>query len=141
LALVVLVPFMVYYRTGLSPALFWTPVVIAVLAILVSGPAYIATIFGLYFPDYRGAAQNFIRLGFLASTGLVAASRIPGDNLPRLLKANPLSGIFDSFRDVVIAERMPTFWHLAYPLATGVVLLALGLALYSWREFEFAKEV
>src|SRR5207237_2622280 len=114
LALVVLVPFMVYYRTGLSPALFWTPVVIAVLAILVSGPAYIATIFGLYFPDYRGAAQNFIRLGFLASTGLVAAKQIPGKNLPRLMQVNPASGVFDSFRDVIIGQKAPGFWHLVY---------------------------
>src|SRR5438105_4050798 len=88
IALVLLVPFMIYYRIGLSPALLWTPIVIAVLAILVSGPAYIATIFGLYFPDYRGAAQNFIRLGFLASTGLVAAKQIPGKNLPRLSQPN-----------------------------------------------------
>jgi homopolymeric O-antigen transport system permease protein len=141
IALVLLVPFMIYYRVGGSLALLWLPVLIAVLAVLVSGPAFMATVFGLYFPDYRGAAQNVIRLGFLASTGLIAARNIPGDNLPALMQVNPLSGIFDSFRDVLIAGRAPRLWHLAYPLLVGLVLLAVGVALYGWREFEFSKEV
>jgi ABC-type polysaccharide/polyol phosphate export permease len=132
---------MAMYSIGPTWSLLWLPVVIAVLVLLVAGPTYICAIFGLYFPDYRGAAQSLIRIGFFASTALVTARKVPGPNLRRLLLLNPVSGIFDSFRDVVIGGHAPKFSHLLDPILAGLILLAAGVALYRWREFEFAKEV
>lgn len=141
IGLVLLAPIMAYYRIGPSKALLWLPLVMLVLAVVVSGPAYLATLLGLYFPDYRAFSQSVTRIGFLASTALVPLKKVPGDRLPRLIGANPMSGVFDAFRDIFLQARAPQLTHLAYPTVFGLLLAVLGAALYRWREPQFAKEV
>jgi ABC-type polysaccharide/polyol phosphate export permease len=125
------------------PSILWLPVVLAILVVVTTGPTYLAAVFGLYFPDFRGVAQNLIRAGFFVSTALVPISRIPGEQLPLLIKANPMSGVFDSFRVAfgLVKRTSPEPFDLLYPLAVGGLLLVAGLALYLWREQHFPKEV
>jgi ABC-type polysaccharide/polyol phosphate export permease len=141
LSMLLLLPFMIIYDVPFTPALVWVPVVIVILLVLSAGPAYLAAVFGLYFPDYRGAAQNLVRVSFFMSTALVSVREVPGQELPELIEANPLSSIFDSFRAAILRGRMPGELDLLYPFAVGVVLLILGLALYRRRQHQFPKEV
>jgi ABC-type polysaccharide/polyol phosphate export permease len=141
IALVLFAPLMVAYDIAPTRALLFLPVVLLVLLLVTSGPTYMATIFGLYFPDFRGVAQNLIRAGFFVSSGLVPIEEVPGVELPLLLQANPLTGIFDSFRAIILEGRPPHGMDLLYPAAVGAGLLAMGLLLYRWRRFELPKEV
>lgn len=141
LSFTLLLPFMVVYNTPFTPALLWLPVIFVILLVLTAGPAYIGALFGLYFPDLRGAVQNLVRVSFFLSTGLFSLKEVPGDDLPDLIDANPLSGIFDSFRAVILRGRAPGELDMLYPLAVGILLLALGLFLYRRRQDQFAKEV
>ncbi len=140
-AILLFAPFMALYRIVPTTAMLWLPVLVLVLALMTIGPTFLATLFGLYFPDFRGAAQNLTRLLFFASTGLVSLSHIPGRHLPLLLKYNPLSGIFDSFRAVVIDQHSPKAFDLLYPSAIGLALFVAGFLAYRAREGQFAKEV
>lgn len=140
-SLVLFAPFMALYGIGASAALLWLPVLVAVLAVLVTGPAYVMTLAGLYFPDYRGIVGNMIRAGFFASTGLVPADSVDNEGLRTLLRLNPLSGVFDSFRTVVMAGRSPEAVDVLYPLVVGTVACAGGVWLFTRRQHEFAKEV
>lgn len=141
LGLLLFIPLMAAYSVDFTMQLLWLPLIVATLVFLCVGPAYIAAVFGVYFPDFRGLVSNLLRIVFLASTALVRPGQIPGETLPRLIKANPLSGIFNSFRDVVIRGRAPRVFNMVYPLAVGAVLLAVGVALYTWRQRHFAKEL
>lgn len=139
--LLLLPPLMIWYGVAASPALLCLPLVILVLVVLVTGPTYMAVVYGVHFPDFRAPVQTVLRLGFLVSTALVPPGRIGGSGLAFLFRANPMSGIFDSFRDIVIDGSVPQASHLLYPLAVGLVLLACGRALYLWWEPQMAKEV
>lgn len=141
IALVLFAPLMIVYDVAPTRALLFLPVVVLILLLVTSGPTYIATIFGLYFPDFRGAVLNIVRAGFFLSSGLVPIEEVPGHELPLLLRANPLTGIFDSFRAIFLEGRPPFWMDMAYPAAVGTVVLAIGLLLYRWRRFELPKEV
>ncbi len=138
-ALTLFIPLMAYYSIVPTAALLWLPVAIGVLMFLSTGPAYLLTLLGLYFPDLRGAVQNLIRLGFFASTALVGTRDLP-ERFDLLLRANPVSGIFESFRAIVVYGQAPNPADLAYPLAVGLVLNVVGVALYRRRQHAFVKE-
>jgi ABC-type polysaccharide/polyol phosphate export permease len=142
-ALVLFVPMVFIYDVQVWPSILWLPVVLAILVVVTTGPTYLAAVFGLYFPDFRGVAQNLIRAGFFVSTALVPISQIPGNELKLLIKANPMSGVFDSFRVAfgLVKRTSPEPFDLLYPLAVGGLLLVVGLALYLWRDRHFPKEV
>jgi len=140
IALALFAPLMIYYRVDAWPTILWLPVLIVELIVLSAGPTYLGVVFGLYFPDYREIVRNLIRLGFFASSALVPISEIPGDNLPLVLEANPMTGIFDSFRAIMLFEHAPSFRDIAYPSTVGVVLLLVSLAIYRRYQSEFPKE-
>lgn len=141
LSLLLFVPFMILFDVPLTGTIVWLPVIIAILLLLTTAGSYIGALVGLYLPDFRGAIQNLLRVSFFASTGLYTHGDIPGDTLPKLITANPLSSIFDGFRTSILTGRPPNTFDLVYPTAVGLVALAVGMALYRWREREFAKEV
>ncbi|MCA1727569.1 MAG: hypothetical protein LC722_07955, partial [Actinobacteria bacterium] len=128
------IPFMIAFRILPTLALLWLPVVVAVLVILCAGPAFLLAIFGLYLPDFRGMLQNLLRAGFFLSTGLFKDKSVPPGPLAVVVHLNPLSGIFDSFRAVIIRGRPPRAVDLLYPLAVGIALLIAGIVVYRWRE-------
>jgi ABC-type polysaccharide/polyol phosphate export permease len=139
--LTLFLPFMAAFRILPTLAMLWLPVLMAVLALLCAGPAYLFAVFGLYLPDFRGMLQNLIRAGFFLSTGLLKGNAVPRGKLSVLIHLNPLSGIFDSFRAVIMRGRAPRALDVLYPLALGIILLFVGLAVYRWREHELPKEV
>jgi ABC-type polysaccharide/polyol phosphate export permease len=141
LSMFLLVPFMFVYDVPFTASLLWVPVILAILLVLTAGPTFLAALFGLYFPDFRGAVQNLIRVSFFLSTGLVTLRDVPGKELPRLVEANPLSSIFDSLRMAILRGRMPGELDLLYPLVLGTILLLVGLFMYRRRQHQFAKEV
>lgn len=141
LSMGLLIPFMVVYDVPFTLSLVWVPVTLAALFLLTAGACYPAALFGLYFPDLRGPVQNLVRVSFFLSTGLVTIREIPGEELPALIQANPLSSIFDGLRAALLAGRRPTPFDLLYPGLLGLVVMIAGLAAYRAREHEFPKEV
>ncbi len=143
-ALVLFVPMVLIYDVDVWPSILWLPLILAILVLLTTGPTYLATVFGLYFPDFRGVAQNLIRAGFFVSTALVPISLVPGQRLKLLVTANPMSSVFDSFRTafgLIRTRTSPELFDLIYPVLVGGLLLVIGLGLYFWRDRHFPKEV
>lgn len=141
IALGLFVPFLIAYGINPGSALLWVPVLLFQLAMVTVGLAYLSSVVGLYFPSMRGPIQNLIRASFFVSSGLISVSAIPGDTLPDLIRANPLTGIFDSFRAVFLHSTSPDAWDLLYPVLAGVIFLLVGGGVYRWRRWEFPKEV
>ena len=140
MGLALFVPFVIGYHVGVWPAVLWLPVLILNLVWLSAGPAYFLTVIGLYFPDFRGVISNFVRGAFFLSTGLISAKVVPGNTLPKLFELNPFSGIFDSFRAVLMFGRAPSTFQVLYPFLFGLGMLAVGVPIYRAWQRHFPKE-
>jgi ABC-type polysaccharide/polyol phosphate export permease len=58
-----------------------------------------------------------------------------------VLQLNPLTGLFESYRDLFLYGESPSAWNLLYPFAFGLALLMLFVPLYRREQREFAKVV
>jgi len=125
---------------GIAPTLaaLWLPVVLAVTVAFAIACSYPASLFGLIFNDLRPFAISVVRAMFFLAPGLVPLSEISGQG-SELIKLNPLTGLFESYRDALLYGTSPEAWQLLYPLGITALLLAIFLPLYQRAQRSFAK--
>ena len=139
-SLILLVVMMIAYSVAPTIAVLWLPLVILVTILVSLSVAYVASLIGVWWPDLRTFVLSAVRTLFFIAPGLVALSQVPSD-AQRWLKLNPLTGIFEAFRSVLLYGERPAAWELLYPTAFAVILLALILPLYRNEQRQFAKMV
>ena len=139
-SLVLLASMMAVYGVAPTAAALWLPVAIAVALLLSIAFAYPASLFGVWFPELRPFALSFIRMSYFVAPGLVALSQVQS-NTAKWLKLNPLTGVFEAFRDALLYGHAPALWELAYPAGFAIVLLAAFVPVYRHEQAHFAKVI
>lgn len=139
-SLVMLPLMMVIYGVEPTTAALWLPVALALTVLLATALAYPAALFGLWYPELISFAVSLVRTLFFLAPGLVALSQISGVARD-LLPLNPLTGLFELYRDALLYGQSPPAWQILYPLAAGVLVLAVALPIYRREQPSLAKLV
>ena len=139
-SLLLLVLMMVVYGIVPTVAVLWLPLVIAVTIVFSISLAYPVSLIGLWYPDLRSFFMSFVRTMFFLAPGLIALSEISG-RANDLVRINPLTGLFEAFRDVLLYGQSPAAWELLIPLGYAGVVLALFAPVYRREQAHFAKVV
>lgn len=137
-SLLLLALMMAVYEVGPTVAVAWLPVVIALNVLLAIGCAYGAALVGLWFHDLRPFLVSFARTMFFLAPGLVPLSEV-GGRADELLRINPLTGLFEAYRSVLLYGHRPAAWQLLYPLATAALLLLVFVPVTAREQRQFAK--
>jgi lipopolysaccharide transport system permease protein len=135
-----LVLMLAIYTISPTFALLWFPVVVAVNILLAVALAYVASLIGIWFSDLRLFAISVVRTLFFLAPGLVPLSMV-GGRAADLLRLNPLSGVFEGYRSVLLYGERPSAWELLVPTAFSLVVLAIVLPIYVREQKQFAKVV
>ena len=127
---------------GIEPtvAILWLPLVIAVNIALAAAAAYPAALIGVWIPDLRSFVVSAVRTLFFVAPGLVAIEQITG-SAHDLVKINPLSGLFEAYRDALLHGQAPAAWELLVPLAWAAALAAVFIPLFRREQRHLAKVV
>jgi len=139
-ALILLAVMMAAYGIAPTVAILWLPLVIAVTILFAVSMAYPASLMGLWYSDLNTFVVSAFRTLFFVAPGLVALDQVP-TGAQKWLKLNPLTGIFQSYRSVLLYGQRPPAWEILYPALFAAVLLALVIPLYRREQRQFAKLV
>jgi lipopolysaccharide transport system permease protein len=139
-SLALLPAMMIVYGIGPTIAVLWLPVALAVTVALAIAIAYPATLFGIWYPEMQPFAVSFARAAFFVAPGLVALDQISG-TMRELLPLNPLTGLFESFRDALLYGHGPAAWQLLVPLGVAALLLAISMPVFLREQSRLAKLV
>jgi len=104
---------MIVYGVTPTFATLFLPVVIVVNIVFAVGLAYPSALIGVWFPDVRLFTTQAMRMLYFAAPGVVALSEVSG-RTHQLMRLNPLTALFESYRDVLIYGRLPALWMLLY---------------------------
>jgi ABC-type polysaccharide/polyol phosphate export permease len=137
-SLILLVMMMAIYQVGPTIELLWLPVVVLVTLLFSVACAYLASLVGIWIPDVRPFVISLVRALFFLAPGLVAIDEI-GGHAENLVKLNPLSGLFESYRSILLRGDSPSAWELVVPVVWALLLLAGALPLYMREQHQFAK--
>lgn len=129
---------MVIYGIAPTTALLWLPVAfIATLAVAIAF-AFPAALIGIWYPELVSFAISLVRAMFFVAPGVVALDQVSGvarDVLP----FNPLTGLFELFRDALLYGHAPAAWELLVPLAVAAIVLAVAVPIYRRELPQFVK--
>lgn len=149
-ALVALLPL---FGVELSTALLWVIPLAALLVLLTTGVALLASCANVFFRDAKHVVQLVISFGIFFTPVFFDASAV-GPFGARLLMLNPLAPILEGLRLAVVEGHnlfMPLVtstgatiwspWSLAYAAAWAVVGTAVSAIIFHRAEFKFAEYV
>ncbi len=137
-SLILLALMMAVYGVAPTPAILWLPVVMAVNLAVAVAISFPAALFGLWFADLRAFAINCTRALFFIAPGIVPLSEID-PSTQKWLQLNPLTGLFEAYRDVFLYGQSPAAWELLYPLGAAALLAAVFVPIYRREAPDFAK--
>jgi lipopolysaccharide transport system permease protein len=137
-SLLLLAVMMAVYGVAPTVSVLWLPVVIGATLLLSIGVAYPAALLGVWMPEIGNFVMSFVRVLFFIAPGLVPLSQISG-TAHDLLMINPLTGLFESYRDALLYGHAPGALELLYPALVGVALLVLFVPLFRSEQRQFAK--
>jgi lipopolysaccharide transport system permease protein len=128
------------YRVAPTSALVWLPLVVLVNLYLAAAAAYAASLLGLWLHELKPFLLSFVRMLFFLGPGLVPLSAT-SSGARDLLQLNPLTGLFESYRDVFLNGHSPAAWELLYPMVVATAMLLAFVPLYGSEQRQFAKVV
>jgi ABC-type polysaccharide/polyol phosphate export permease len=137
-ALLLLGILMAAYGIAPTPWLLLLPVVVLNTMLFSLACAFPAALIGLWTPEMTPFITSAVRATYFLAPGLVALRHVYG-HTHDLLILNPLTGIFESFRDILLYGQGPQWWELVYPAAFAVVTIAVVYPLWRREAPHFAK--
>lgn len=139
-SLLLIFTMMAIYEVQPTWNILWFPLVFLVNLLLAAAAAYPAVLFSIWLRELRAFVLSFVRILFFLGPGLVPLSET-STGIRSLLRLNPLTGLFEAYRDVFLYGRSPAPWELLFPLAAAVALLVVFLPIYRTEQRQFAKVI
>lgn len=143
IGLAIIPVFMLLYRTEPTINLFWLPVVVATQFLFMVSLSIPLSLAGVSYRDLPNVVRNILRVLFYISPALYKIETLKNlDSRVRLLiKANPLTPLFEGYRDVIRNGRRPPYLALSYVVGLSLVIGLAGLWVFKRREHDFAKVI
>jgi len=140
IAFVLLVILMLYFQVPLfSAAILCLPAILVIQLALVIGLGLASAALNIFYRDVQSLLTLGLQIWFYASPIIYPVSLVP-EHLRPFYYINPMAGILEAYRDVLLNGRLPGAYLLPSALVALVSLLA-GYWFFKRVEFQFADIV
>lgn len=137
---VVLAAMMVYYHTGVAPAIAFLPVILVVQVMFTAGVCLVLSMANLFYRDVKYLIEIVITLWMFATSVVYPVSRI-GGRMGSLLALNPMTPIIDAYRAVVLHGQLPAAGPFGYAAVVSAALLVVSWIAFHRTEPRFAENI
>ena len=128
IALVILVFMMVYYSLFPNASIVLLPLLVLITFILASGIGYWLSSIAVKYRDVRFILPFFVQL-FMFMSPVIYPSTLIGEKYQWLLYLNPMTGLINAHRAVLLGHAPVDFVGLGFSIVISVVIFLTG-ALY-----------
>jgi lipopolysaccharide transport system permease protein len=129
--------FMILYRVHLYVTILWLPILLIIQIVLTLGVSLFASALNVFYRDIRFMVPLVIQLWFYATPIIYPYSSVP-EWLRPIYNLNPMVGIIDSYRRVILLGQPPLVQLLAYSTVISIILFILAYVYFKRVEWKFA---
>jgi lipopolysaccharide transport system permease protein len=137
---VVFVAFVLVTGAGLPLTAVWAPFLLVIEMVFAIGVVLLGSALNVFARDIKLAVPLLVQLWLLLTPVMYPLSEVPAQ-LQRLYLLNPMTGLIESFRAVLIDGHAPELSTLAPSIIGAVVALVLGIAYFAATEKRFADVI
>ena len=138
--LAVLVAMLVYYRLPLTPMLMFLPVILAIQLTLMVGLALGTAATNTFFRDVNQMLPLLLQIWMYACPIIYPLSLVPS-RLRRWYLLNPMAGIIDAYRQVIVKGAWPDGYALGVAAVVAVAVAIAGYVTFKRLEDQFADVI
>jgi lipopolysaccharide transport system permease protein len=140
LEFLVLAPLLVLLGAKLSPYILFFPFIHIIYFFIVYGIGLILASLYVYYRDLTQIWDVLLQMGLFLSPIVYPLSTIPTEYMSYYM-LNPLTVIIQMYRDVLLYQKMPSSWDMAFTLLIGIGITLIGSAIFHKLERRFAEEI
>ncbi len=131
---------LVWYRVPISTTLLWIPVLVVVQFALILGIVLPSSAVLVFYRDVRFVVPLVLQIWLYATPVIYPVSVVP-DRFRVLYAINPMVGIIDSYRRVVLQGLPPSPEYLGLSVVISATLAFLGYHYFKRSEENFADYI
>jgi lipopolysaccharide transport system permease protein len=136
-ALVVFAALLVLYQVPITGVSLWVPLLLAMQVLLMLGISLLAAGINVFYRDIRFVVPLALQLWMYATPIIYPVSMVP-EWLRPFYMLNPMAGIVDSYRRVLLQGQAPVAVDLLSAGAMSLLLFVLGYTFFKRAEPAFA---
>lgn len=137
IAAVIFLGLMFYFDVPFTVNMLYVVPILVVQTIFTLGVCFFASALNVYYRDVKYALPVLIQLWMYATPIIYPMSLVP-DRLLTFYLLNPMTGIIESYRNVLVKGLPPDHFYLGVAAAGAVVLFVLGYLYFKRIEMTFA---
>lgn len=126
-----------FYRVPLSWTVAWLPLLLALQVLLTFGVTLLGSAIIVLYRDVRFIVPLGLQLWLYATPVIYPVSLVP-ERLRPYYMLNPMAGIIDSYRRVILYGQPPVWGHLGLSAAVALALFVIGYVVFKRLEVSFA---
>ena len=130
---------MIYYKVPITIHFLWIPVFLVIQIFLMLGIILIGSALTVFYRDVRFIVPLGLQL-WMYATPIIYPLKLVEDNLPQfrtLYALNPMVGIVESYRDVILEGVPPNFSDLGLAAAVSIILFIVAYIIFKRLEVLF----
>ncbi len=137
---IILTGLIIFYQMNVSLTIFYVPFLLLIQMIMMTGVSFFLSSINTYYRDIGTGIVLLMQIWMYASPIIYPVSKVP-QNFLLIYKINPMVGIIDGFRRVII-EGIPPQWDLIlYSVSFSFILLLSTYLFFKKLEPSFADTV
>jgi ABC-2 type transport system permease protein/lipopolysaccharide transport system permease protein len=131
---------MAWYGIPMHASLLFLPAVLAVHILFTSGIALLLAMSNLFFRDVKYLFEIVVTMWMFASSTVYPVDQIDG-RLGLVMRLNPMTGIIESYRSVILYGTLPDPTWFAGTAAVALTVFLLSWLTFHRAEFRFAENI
>ena len=140
IASTVFVLLLVIYRVHVGISAIWVPVILIIQIFLILGLTFLGSAATVFYRDVRFLVPLALQVWFFATPIIYPMDIVP-ENLQPIYMLNPMVGIINSYRDVILYGRPPSMTYLGLSAAISLVTFVVGYRMFKRLEVTFADAI
>lgn len=140
IAAVIFAGMMIYYGIPVGPSWIWVPVLLLTQILLTLGIVFAASALNVFYRDIRFIVPLGTQLWMYLTPIIYPLSLVP-ERLRGLYMLNPMAGLIDSYRRIVLNAQWPHATYLLTAVIVSTVIFLLGYIYFKRAEIVFADVI